>query len=87
MGSGLYRKRQELERAIGQLPEDNRKAIELYFFHQLSRKDIASLLGWSVSKVNTKLTRGISLLKWRLNPAYFEKARRIWESLQESGSH
>lgn len=64
----------QLNNAIKNLPEENHKAINLHFKQKLSRKETALQLGWSLSKVNTKITRGISLLKWKLNPAAFEGA-------------
>lgn len=68
-----------LSEAILNLPDENRVAIDLYFENNLTRKQIASKLGWSVSKVNQKITRGITLLKIKLNPEYFRKADEMME--------
>ena len=69
--------REELVRAIHQLPEDNRIVIELHFIQKVARKTIAAQLKWSLSKVNSKITRGITLLKHKLNPAYFTDMNKI----------
>ncbi len=56
--------------SIINLPEENRIAITLHLKENLSRKEIAKQLGWSVSKANTKITRGFSLLRRDLNPKF-----------------
>lgn len=66
-----------LEKAIRSLPPENRQAIELHFIQKLTRKEIATRLGWSYSKVHNRITRGVTLLKWQLNPAYFDEMKRI----------
>ena len=68
-----------LMEAIKKLPDNNRQVIEYHFIEKMSRKSIADLLQCSVSKVNSNLTRGISLLKWKCNPAAFEKAKEIFK--------
>ena len=68
-----------LRAAIKNLPQDNRQAITLHFIEKASRKEIAARLGWPLSKVNSKITRGVSLLKWELNPAAFEKAKQLFQ--------
>jgi RNA polymerase sigma factor (sigma-70 family) len=73
----------ELNSAIKNLPEENRKVINLHFEQKLSRKEIALQLGWSLSKVNTKITRGISLLKWKLNSTAFHSAFYKADKLME----
>lgn len=65
--------------AIQDLPHDFKIVIDLYFLKGNSRKQIAVTLGWSLSKVNQKITRGITLLKQELNPDYFQKANEIIE--------
>lgn len=65
---------QRIMLAITRIPQDNRKAINLYYIKKYSRKQIACKLGWSFSKVNTKITRGISLLKRELYPNAFKVA-------------
>jgi hypothetical protein len=64
-------KEDELLQAIELLPDNNKEAIKLSFLKKLSRKEIAAQLNWSFSKVHTKITRGITLLKYHLNPQYF----------------
>ena len=68
-----------LSDAILKLPEENRLAITLYFENNLNRKQIAEELCWSLSKVNQKITRGITLLKLQLNPEYFRQADTIMQ--------
>ena len=59
--------------AISKLPPDNKNVIELHFVQERTRNEIASDLGWSLSKVNQKITRGITLLKAEVYPEYFQK--------------
>lgn len=59
--------------AIAKLPEENQKVIRLHFLDKIPRKEIARQLNWSDTKVHNKITRGITLLKQELNPAYFEE--------------
>ena len=63
--------------AIQKLPIDNKMAIEMHFLNGVSRQQIATELNWSISKVNQKITRGITLLKQQLNPEYFREADQI----------
>ena len=65
-----------ISEAITKLPSENRKALELHFIEKKSRKQIASHLNWSLSKVNQKITRGITLLKYQLHPDYFEEMKK-----------
>ena len=62
---------------IETLPTENRKVIDLHFRRNISRKKIAAELGWSLSKVNTKITRGLTLLKYQLNPDYFTEMNKL----------
>lgn len=68
-----------LAETIKKLPYANKIAIELHFKNNLSRNQIATQLNWSVSKVNQKITRGITLLKMELNREYFREAEMIME--------
>ncbi len=70
---------EEFYSAVNGLPEANKTAIILHFIEQLKRQQIATELNWSVSKVNQKITRGITLLKQQLNPEYFRDADQIME--------
>lgn len=69
--------------SLQNLPTDNRIVITLHFQDSLSKQQIATHLNWSLSKVNAKLTRGITLLKQELNPAYFNQMNQL---LKESFS-
>ncbi len=70
-GNGNECGEKDLLLAIQNLPLANRLVIEKYFKNNISRKQIAAELSWSLSKVNTKFTRGITLLKHKLNPQYY----------------
>jgi len=76
-----------IEKAIFELPTEHRQAIELHFLQELSRKQIAIQLGWSYSKVHNRITRGITLLKWKLNPSYFDEMNRISKNILISFSN
>ena len=66
-----------LKKAISGLPEKNQIAIKLHYIDNVSRKEIAIQLNWSSSKVNTKITRGITLLKAELNPDHFKAIDKV----------
>lgn len=76
--------REKIKQQIVNLPMEHRQAIELHFFQQLSRKQIAAQLNWSYSKVHNRITRGITLLKAELNPAYFDQMRKLATALHRS---
>lgn len=63
--------------AVNGLPEESKTVITLHFMQQVKRQQIATQLNWSISKVNQKITRGITLLKQELNPEYFQEADQI----------
>jgi len=65
------------ERVIATLPPEYGQPLELYYVHELSRLEIARRLQCSVSTVSQRLTRGMSLLKYQLNPGAFANAERI----------
>src|SRR5687767_802813 len=69
--------REKLEESIKKLPEDNRNAIELHFLENIPRKEVARRLNWSLTKVNNKIARGITLLKAELNPEHFSMMEKI----------
>jgi DNA-directed RNA polymerase specialized sigma24 family protein len=66
-------------KTISHLPCDNRLVLELHFNQNLSRKQIAERLNWSLSKVHNKITRGITLLKRELHPEYFAEMNTLWK--------
>lgn len=55
-----------LKRAIGELPDRQRMAIVLYRFEGLSYKEIADVLGCSLSSVESLLFRAMTNLKEKL---------------------
>lgn len=76
-GKNLFLSVEEIRKTLTKLPEENRKAIELYYIRQMPKKEIAESLNWSLHKLNNKLTRGISLLKSSLIPGFFDQANAI----------
>jgi RNA polymerase sigma-70 factor (ECF subfamily) len=48
------------------LPEDCRQAVMLYYYDDVTYRDIARLLGVSTATINARLTRARSLLRARL---------------------
>lgn len=57
-----------LSSAIATLPEQCRKIIQMIFEEDMQPSEIADKLGISVSTVNSQKSRGLMLLKQRLNP-------------------
>ena len=62
----------EIEAAIKSLPEANREAVHLFMIEKKSCTEIAMLLQWSVAKTRSHITRGITLLKLKIDPTYFK---------------
>jgi RNA polymerase sigma-70 factor (ECF subfamily) len=50
------------------LPEDCRQAVMLYYYEDLTYREIARLLGVSTATINARLTKARSLLRERLTP-------------------
>lgn len=65
--------REELSRAVDELPEDFRLAVVLSDVEELSYKEIAEVMGCPVGTVMSRLHRGRSILKTRL----FEQAKAL----------
>lgn len=59
----LRRLMQEVER----LPNDCRETLMLYYYHDVTYRDLADLLGVSTATVNARLTRARNLLRKRLS--------------------
>lgn len=57
---------EELLREVDALPEDQREALYLFYYDDLSYDDIATLLGVSSATVNARLTRARAGLRRRL---------------------
>lgn len=59
----LADRREQVERAMAQLPDRQRVPLVLFHFEELSYQDIAAALGVSVAKVKTDIHRGREALK------------------------
>ena len=55
-----------VERAMAQLPEEQRTAIILKEYHELTFQEIADLVGCPLSTVKTRLYQGLSVLRREL---------------------
>lgn len=60
----------ELYREVMALPEKYRTVLDLYYYEELSTKEIAALLGIRQTAVTTRLSRGRELLKQRLTEVW-----------------
>ncbi|WP_036031070.1 RNA polymerase sigma factor SigF [Leptolyngbya sp. PCC 6406] len=69
---GLEEDRQQLQRAMGQLEEKTRSAIEFVFFKGLSRKEVAERIGVSPMTVTRRIQRGIDEMVTFLHPQAFQ---------------
>ena len=61
-----HSQQKELYREVMALPEKYRVVLNLFYYEELSTKEIASLLGIRQTAVTTRLSRGRELLKQRL---------------------
>lgn len=52
--------------AVEALPEECRQVIMLYYYQDVTYRDLAQLLGVSPATINARLTRGRNLLRRRL---------------------
>jgi RNA polymerase sigma factor (sigma-70 family) len=48
------------------LPEDLRQAVMLYYYDDLTYRELGSLLGVSAATINARLTKARNLLRQRL---------------------
>lgn len=64
----LEEDRQQLQRALNQLEEKTRQAIEFVFLKDLSRKEVAEKIGVSPMTVTRRLHRGIEQMMACLKP-------------------
>jgi RNA polymerase sigma-70 factor (ECF subfamily) len=72
-----------VERAMAELPEEQRTAIMLKEYQGLTFQEIADLLECPLSTVKTRLYQGLSVLRRRLERRQAEEAtlrRATWES-------
>jgi RNA polymerase sigma-70 factor (ECF subfamily) len=66
---GLAELREEVERALAALPEQERQAISLAYYEQLSQSEIAARLGWPLGTVKTRTRRALARLRESLGEA------------------
>jgi len=64
----LEEDRQQLQRAMGQLEDKTRQAIEFVFIRDLSRKEVAEKIGVSPMTVTRRIHRGIQQMVLMLHP-------------------
>ena len=55
--------RDTVRKALGQVPETERKAIELAYYEELTQSEIAARLGWPLGTVKTRTRRALSRLR------------------------
>lgn len=60
----------ELYQAVMSLPEKYRTVLDLFYYEELSTKEIAALLGLRQSAVTTRLSRARELLKQQLKEVW-----------------
>lgn len=65
---------EQLRRRIGELPEQYRLVIHLYYYEELSTKEIAGLLHRRTSTVRTQLTRARQQLRTVLEQCGYAEA-------------
>jgi len=59
--------------AIDELPADKQRPLRLQYLEGMTRKQIAEHLGWTLSKVHRKISRGIALIQMQLVPTTFDQ--------------
>jgi RNA polymerase sigma-B factor len=64
----LEEDRQQLQKALSQLEDKTRQAIEYVFLHDLSRKEVAEQIGVSPMTVTRRIHRGIQQMMSLLQP-------------------
>ena len=64
----LEEDRQQLQKALNQLEEKTRQAIEYVFLHDLSRKEVAEKIGVSPMTVTRRIHRGIQQMITTMKP-------------------
>jgi RNA polymerase sigma-B factor len=64
----LEEDRQQLQKALSQLEDKTRKAIEFVFLHDLSRKEVAEQIGVSPMTVTRRIQRGVQQMVEYLQP-------------------
>jgi RNA polymerase sigma-70 factor (ECF subfamily) len=64
---------QQLERALGRLPDHQRVPLVLFHFENISYQAIAELLGVSLGKIKTDIHRGREALKQHLSSSHVSR--------------
>jgi RNA polymerase sigma-B factor len=64
----LEEDRQQLQKALNQLEDKTRQAIEYVFLHDLSRKEVAERIGVSPMTVTRRIHRGVQQMVSTLKP-------------------
>jgi RNA polymerase sigma-B factor len=64
----LEEDRQQLQKALNQLEDKTRQAIEYVFLHDLSRKEVAEKIGVSPMTVTRRIHRGVQQMVGTLKP-------------------
>jgi RNA polymerase sigma-B factor len=64
----LEEDRQQIQRAMNQLEDKTRQAIEFVFLHDLSRKEVAEKIGVSPMTVTRRIHRGVQQMVSSLKP-------------------
>lgn len=62
------KERRRLLAEIERLPELHRETLLLYYYHDVTYRDIADMLGVSTATINARLTEARALLRRRLAP-------------------
>ena len=60
----------ELLQAVWELPDKYREVLHLFYYEELSVKEIAEIVGKQESTVTSRLTRGRNILKKKLQEEY-----------------
>lgn len=60
----------ELLKAVWELPDKYREVLHLFYYEELSVKEIAEIVGKQESTITSRLTRGRNILKKKLQEEY-----------------
>ena len=69
---GLEEDRQQIQRAMSQLEEKTRSAIEYVFFKGMTRKEVAERIGVSPMTVTRRIQRGVEQMVEYLQPEHLQ---------------
>lgn len=64
----LKDERQRILHEIEALPDDYRQVVMLYYYEDLTYRDLAALLGVSTATINARLTKAREMLRGKLTP-------------------